>query len=749
MQADDSNEAAVKLGHHSLAVAVCCLFTATLSHAQPAPNPPAHGLPVLTEAAQVRRLTRAEAIKGYPVHLKVVVTYFEDGSIPEMFIQDSSGSGWVPWSPGLPKPAPGQLLDLWGVTTQTDFAPDIDKPRWTVIGQSPIPPAKRVTFEEMTSTSVDARWVEVEGIVRSAEVPPNDCCLRLNLEVPGGRVVVRVLGQPTVPAGLVDSYVRIHGACGAIFTAKNQLVGVMLYVPSMQEIKTIEPGPPDPFAAATRPIEALQSFAFTGRPTHRVNVSGVVTARFQGKDLYIADQTGSIYVETIQTAPLAPGDRVEVVGFAGFVDYRPTLKDAIYRRTGTASVPPPIPVPPEKALEDDSHDSALVTVEGQLTARFVLPSEEVLIMKQGGASFSAIGQWKSAQVKQSLLEDSRIRVTGILVMEKDGVGVPQSFKIRLRSPADVVVLQNRSWWTRGRALSILGLVALIALLTSAWVLVLRRRVRSQTAELRRKNEELVVALKSAQEATQLKSEFLANMSHEVRTPMNAIIGMTALAMDATSREEQQEYLTDVTNSAESLLSLLNDILDLSKIEAGRMDLNPTAIALVDIVKDATLLLRTTAAEKGIELRYTVAPELFGSVAADPVRLRQVLLNLTGNAVKFTERGSVTVEAGVESQDNTTICARFAVRDTGPGIPQDKQKIIFEAFRQADGSTARKHGGTGLGLAISARLVELMGRKIWVESAPGKGSTFYFTARIGKLDRSPKPSAENLPANARA
>jgi len=746
MQSDESIGSAVKLGHRIPAIALCCLIGPSLVSAQAVSNPK---LPVLTTAAQVRKLTRSEAVRGYPVHLKVVVTYFEDGSIPEMFVQDATGSGWVPWSPNLPKAAQGQLIELWGVTTQSDFAPDIDKPHWTVIGQAPMPPAKRVTFEEMASTSVDARWVEIEGLVRSAEVPPNDCCLRLNLEVPGGRVVVRVLGQPTVPAGLVDSYVRIHGACGAIFTAKNQLVGVMLYVPSIQEIKTIESGPPDPFAAAARPIEALQRFAFTGRPTHRVKVSGIVTARFQGKDLYIADQTGSIYVETSQTAPLAPGDRVEVVGFAGFVDWRPTLKDAIYRRTGAVSVPPPFPVQPEKALDDDSHDSALVTVEGQLTARVVLPSEEVLIMKQGGASFSATGQWKSAEVKRALLEDSRIRVTGILVMEKDGVGVPQSFKIRLRSPADVVVLRHPSWWTRGRALSILGLVALIALLTSAWVLVLRRRVRSQTAELRRKNEELAAALKSAQEATQLKSEFLANMSHEVRTPMNAIIGMTALAMDSTSREEQLEYLGDVTSSAESLLTLLNDILDLSKIEAGRMELTPTSVAVVEIVKDTTHMLRTAAAQKGIDLRYTVSTDLFRTVAADPVRLRQVLLNLVGNAVKFTEHGSVTVEADIDGEDQTTIHAKFAVRDTGPGIPLDKQKIIFEAFRQADGSTTRKYGGTGLGLAISAHLVELMGGRIWVESKPGKGSTFWFTARLSKLDSNGKPHPASLPANVSA
>jgi signal transduction histidine kinase len=612
-----------------------------------------------------------------------------------------------------------------------------------------MPRARRVTFEEMASTSVDAQWVEVEGIVRSAEVLPNDCCLRLNVELPGGRVLVRVYGQPTIPVGLVDSYIRIHGACGAVFTEKNQLVGVTLKVPSMQEIKTIEPGPADPFAPAAHRIEALQRFTFTGRPTHRVKVSGTVTARFQGKDLYIADPTGSVYVEASQQAPLVPGDRVEVVGFAGFVDYRPILKDAIWRRLDAKTTPVPIPIQADKALEDDSYDSALVTLDGQVTSWALLPNEEVLIVRQGATSFSAIGQWQSTDRKDAPREGSRVRLTGILVMEKDGFGMPQFFKIRTRSPEDVVVLENPSWWTRGRALSILGLVALIALMTSAWVLVLRRRVRSQTAELRRKNEALGSALKSAQEATQLKSEFLANMSHEVRTPMNAIIGMTALAMDATSREEQHEYLADVTNSAESLLSLLNDILDLSKIEAGRMDLNPTAIALAEIVKGATHLLRTAAAEKGIELRYTVAPELLGTVVADPVRLRQVLLNLVGNAVKFTERGSVTVEARVESEDKTSICAKFAVRDTGPGIPQDKQKIIFEAFRQADGSTARKHGGTGLGLSISARLVEMMGGRIWVESTPGKGSAFWFTARIGKLDSSPKPATENLPANARA
>ncbi len=729
---------------------LCGIFSPTICSSQNGVNTPGAPLPILTQVGQIRSLTRSQAVKGYPVHLKVVVTYFEDtAAAPEMFIQDATGSGWVHWSADSPKARPGQLIDLWGITIQTDFSPDIDKAHWTVIGQVPMPPAKRVTFEEMASTSVDARWVEIEGLVRSAEVPPSDCCLQFILEVPEGRIVVRVNGQSTVPDRLVDSYVRIHGACGAIYTAKNQIVGVILYVPSMENIKTIDPGLVDPFAAAARPIESLQRFTFTGRPEHRVKAWGIVTGSFQKKDLYIADETGSVHVQTHQTAPLSPGDRVEVVGFPGFVDYRPVVKDAIYRKTGIAPVPAALPVKADKVLEDDTYDSALVAIEGQLTARAVLPSEEVLVMKQGRTSFSAIGQWKSTAAKEAVREGGQVRLTGILVMEKDGFGQPQLFKILLRSPEDVVVLSNPPWWTVGKALSILGLVALIAFASSAWVLVLRGRVRAQTLELQHKNDQLEAALKRAEEATQLKSEFLANMSHEIRTPMNGILGMTRLAREANSQDEQEEYLTDLNTSAESLLTLLNDILDLSKIEAGRMELNPTSVAIVDVVREAAQLLRHTATQKGIELQYTVTRELSRSVAADPVRLRQVLLNLMGNAVKFTERGSVAVTAQVDQEDEAAIYARFAVCDTGPGIGADKQKIIFEAFRQADGSTTRKYGGTGLGLAISARLVELMDGKIWVESTVGEGSTFWFTARFGKLDRAPKTESELWAANTRA
>jgi signal transduction histidine kinase/DNA-binding response OmpR family regulator len=259
----------------------------------------------------------------------------------------------------------------------------------------------------------------------------------------------------------------------------------------------------------------------------------------------------------------------------------------------------------------------------------------------------------------------------------------------------------------------------------------RAAAEAQTQQLREQAEQLAVARDIAVESTRFKSEFLANMSHEIRTPMNGVIGMTGLLFDTPLTPEQRETATTIRTSAESLLSVINDILDFSKIEAGKLSIEIVDFELDLVFGDVLDLLSGRCREKALEAFVDLPPETPTRLRGDPGRLRQILVNLLGNAIKFTDHGEVGILASCLSESETHAVIRVGVKDTGIGIPEDRQAAVFESFTQADGSTTRRYGGTGLGLTITRQLVELMGGRIWLESEPGKGSTFWFELSFEK------------------
>ena len=351
---------------------------------------------------------------------------------------------------------------------------------------------------------------------------------------------------------------------------------------------------------------------------------------------------------------------------------------------------------------------------------WIMPPEEDEIPYVSPAFEQVWGRTRESLYKnpfswvESIHPDDREQARLLLTRQVQGEPVLREY--RIRTPEGVEKwIRDRAFPVRDESGKVIRVVG----------------IAEEITEQKRYEQQLIHAREAADLANQVKSDFLANMSHEIRTPMNGIIGMTELTLDTELDSTQREYLNAVKYSADALMTVINDILDFSKIEAGKLGLDPVEFSLRDCIGHAMKTLSVRAHEKDIELACSVPPELADVIVGDPIRLQQVVLNLTGNAIKFTERGEVVLSVQLEASDVDGMTLHFAITDTGIGIPAEKQKIIFEPFTQADTSTTRKYGGTGLGLAITMRLIEMMGGRIWVESEPGKGSTFHFTAHFGK------------------
>lgn len=471
------------------AIAIALLGAPNLFPAN-APSAPAQHLNILTSCASVRSLNVQEARRGYPVHLVGVVTYFEPYT-PDLFLQDQSGGIWINWHSGLVQPSPGDLVDLTGITTQVDFAPDVANPVLKVIGHAALPKPKPSNFSQMASTLEDALWVEVQGTIRRVDqVPavPRGSLARLVLAMGDDKVDVRVpLHNAELPRNLIDTVVTLRGVCGAIFSPRNQLIGVALYVPSLDFITVRERIASDQFARQAMAIANLLRFGFRTDARRRVKVQGVVTASFPNKGFYVADATGSVFVDSDGTS-ITAGDQVEALGFPGFADSHVRLEDSTVR-----TLPERLPVKSKRisvsqALSGD-FDSALVTVSGEVITQSASKRREELTLKSEGHTFSALC---SLPLPSGVEPGSTLDVTGILVNQLDDRQKPLSFTVSARSAADVFLKRRAPWWNAERALLLIAILACAAAVALAWIRILNSRVEEKTETLR-------AALESTQE----------------------------------------------------------------------------------------------------------------------------------------------------------------------------------------------------------------------------------------------------------